>query len=93
MTRINSHFECRALDRIGAIDPNALYADLKLALSNPDRWQGYIERVINVRKDVTIWRFRIECGIFYVLEKKRHPVTILTQDMVRGYKDKVRRKW
>ena len=73
------HFEQRAKDRAGINAASDLYNDLRIALQDPDRWAEYIEPVKRMDDNATAYRFRTVEGIFYVLAKNAHPVTIYTQ--------------
>ena len=81
-----SHALARAKERISADIPDALLADLRIALANPDKWSAYIEPVIGLRDDAMTYRFRVEQGIFYCIARNGYPVTILTQEQMKSKK-------
>lgn len=83
---MTGHIEERAKQRVGTDDASVLHADLTKPLSDPERWSDFIEHVMPIEDGANMWRFRVEAGIFYVVEKRKRPVTIHSQAMMRGKK-------
>jgi hypothetical protein len=81
-----THFSLRARERVGVEDTSALFQDLRIALSDPERWSDYIEHVRPTDEGKDIWRFRTADGVFYVIAAGAYPVTLMTQKQIRAKK-------
>ena len=86
------HFSMRLRERAGIKDTAAVYADLRVALANPDRYPDFIDFVMKAADGKDFWRVKLETGIFYVLCAGTFPVTVYTQHHMRRVKENRRRK-
>lgn len=80
-----THFSARAKERAGVTDPDALFKDLLIALSDPEKWSDYIEHVKDIG-DAKAYRIRTAEGIFYIIAKSARPVTVYTQQQMASKK-------
>lgn len=88
------HFARRLRERAGITDAAAVYADLRTALADPDRYPDFIDYVMPSHDGKSFWRVKLETGIFYVLAAGTFPVTVYTQAQMRRQKENRRRvKW
>lgn len=82
------HFIERCRERgITSVDCAALAREIEVAVRN--NAHEYVEKVFS-HEGSSVWRFRLPVeGIFYaVVRDQTHPVcTVLTQEMLRTYKD------
>lgn len=81
------HFAARCRERgITETDPYVLADEIRQAVSMDGA--GHMDRVMKTADGRgTIWRFSVPEGIFYaVVNNEGHPMTVLTQDMVRKKK-------
>lgn len=85
-----THFGLRARQRAGIEDTEALYNDLRIALSDPERWSDYIEHVKRNTDGKDIWRVKANDRIFFVLAAGAFPVTVFTKEQVRSKKWKIK---
>lgn len=88
-----THFAVRAEERASVENAAGLFEDLRIALSDPDRWTDYIEPVKDLKNGAMAYRFRISTGIFYAVTRDGFPITIFTQEQMRNKKwsEKTRR--
>lgn len=84
-----THFAARAKERgLDDIDQDALHKDLRIALADPIRWHEYVEPVFALEGGAYLWRFRAKPDTFhYVVARNGGPITILTEAMMRRYRD------
>ncbi len=86
------HFAKRLRERAGITDAAAVYADLRVALANPERFPDFIDFVMKAADGKDFWRVKLETGIFYVLCAGTFPVTVYSQHQMRRQKENRRRK-
>lgn len=95
----NAHFCQRARERAGVEDPEALFLALCRAIE--EQRHDVIEHCFDVpgpeapdgRPIRAIWRFRVASGeVFYAVVSRlmMRPITILTHEQVRFYREKKR---
>ncbi len=86
------HFAKRLRERAGITDTDAVYADLRVALADPERYPDFVEFVMKAADGKDFYRVKLETGCFYVLASRAFPVTVYTQEQMRRQKENRRRK-
>ena len=86
------HFSMRLRERAGIQDTAAVYADLRIALANPERYPDFIDFVMKAPDGKDIWRVKLETGRFYIIAAGTFPVTVYSQHHMRRVKENRRRK-
>lgn len=86
------HFAKRLRERAGIQDAAAVYADLRVALANPERFPDFIDFVMKAADGKDIWRVKMETARFYIVAAGAFPVTVFTQYQMRRQKENRRRK-
>jgi hypothetical protein len=86
------HFARRLRERAGIKDADAVYADLRVALADPDSYPDFVEFVMKAVDGKDFYRVKLTTGSFYVLASGAFPVTVYDQKQMRRKKDNRRRK-
>jgi len=88
-----SHFYERCLERNVFHDPNLLAKEITEAIRYG--LEDFVEKVVQTANDTFVYRFRVPNGIFYVVAKKKYPITVLAGGSYVNVrrKGKLKKKW
>ena len=88
-----THFATRCQQRgLANVNPNDLWADLRKACADPDRYHEYVDHILTFPQDsqysrAALFRFRATPECFhYAVIRDGLPVTVLTEAHARAYK-------